>query len=220
MPGSSTAASDELGAIKGTSEQIAERLRGEIERGSLAPGTFLNQVALAGRFGLSRIPVREALRQLNAEGYVTYRPNKGATVVGAMSPRDLEEIFEIRMCVESRLMDHVVRHCTRAVLEQADDALRAMNRIATGKAEMRGQHQRFHTLLFEAAHRPRMTAIVNDWRFRLDGPGDDEPRARAFVRATIPLHQRLLEVCEKGDRRAVQRCVTEEYEVLRSFVLP
>src|SRR5690242_1083760 len=53
--------------IKGTAEQIADRVRAEIEAGRWAPGTPLNQVDLAARFGLSRIPVREALRHLAAE---------------------------------------------------------------------------------------------------------------------------------------------------------
>src|SRR5437773_2445437 len=91
--------------IKGTAEQIADRIRAEIEAGRLTPGAPLNQVDLAARFGLSRIPVREALRFLAAEGYVTYRPNKGANVVGAVSPDDVEEIVEIRECLEARLMD-------------------------------------------------------------------------------------------------------------------
>src|SRR2546422_6002822 len=73
-------------SITGTADQIAARIRGEIESGKLPPGTPLNQVALADRFGLSRIPVREALRYLTAEGYLDYRPNKGAVVAGAVIP--------------------------------------------------------------------------------------------------------------------------------------
>src|SRR5262245_58185810 len=82
--------------IKGTAEQIADRVRMEIEEGRLAPGAPLHQGDLAARFGLSRIPVREALRQLSAEGYITYRPNKGANVVSALDPEDVEEVIEIR----------------------------------------------------------------------------------------------------------------------------
>src|SRR5258705_4894084 len=98
--------------IKGTAEQIADRIRYEIEEGRLVPGAPLNQVDLAARFKLSRIPVREALRQLVAEGYVTYRPNKGAKVVGAVSPEDVQEILEIRECLEARLMDRAVEKLT------------------------------------------------------------------------------------------------------------
>src|SRR5215813_5106156 len=87
-------------AIKGTAEQIADRVRMEIEEGRLPPGAPLNQAELAARFGMSRIPVREALRHLAAEGYVTYRANKGANVVSAVDSDEIEEIIEIRELLE------------------------------------------------------------------------------------------------------------------------
>lgn len=55
----------------------------------LAPGAALNQVELADSFGLRRIPIREALRQLKAEGYVASRPNKGATVIELLPSREI-----------------------------------------------------------------------------------------------------------------------------------
>ena len=88
----------------------------EIEEGRLEPGAPLNQVDLAARFGLSRIPVREALRHLAAEGYVTYRANKGANVVSARTPEEVQEIVEIRECLEACLMDRATLHLTAAAL--------------------------------------------------------------------------------------------------------
>lgn len=78
--------------LKGTADQIADQVRSEIESGALAPGSQLSQVQLAERFGLSRIPIREALRQLQSEGYVIYRPNRGATVSTEPSGEGLAEI--------------------------------------------------------------------------------------------------------------------------------
>jgi len=152
--------------IKGTADQIADRVRAEIEDGRLEPGAELNQVDLAARFGLSRIPVREALRQLVAEGYVTYRPNKGAKVAGAVSPDEIQEILEIRECLETRLMDHAVGELTAETLREAAEALDALNR-ATTAPQVQGAHARFHSILFHPARRPRMSAIINGWRFRL-----------------------------------------------------
>jgi len=202
--------------IKGTAEQIADWVRTEIEEGQLAPGASLNQVDLAARFGLSRIPVREALRQLAAEGYVTYRANKGASVVSAMSPDDVHEIVEIRECLEARLMDHAVDQLTAEAIDEAAEALKALNR-ATTAAQVHGAHQRFHTLLFRAAQRPRMAAIINGWRFRLDiRPDDDGAGKRAFAFATRDVHRRLLDACRKQDRKAVGRCVAVEYGIVRA----
>jgi len=202
--------------IKGTAEQIADRVRAEIEEGRLAPGAPLNQVDLAARFGLSRIPVREALRHLAAEGYVTYRPNKGANVVSAASADDVEEIIEIRECLETRLMDHAVEKLTPETLEEAAEALDALNRAKTAQ-QVHGAHQRFHTLLYRAAERPRMEEIINGWRFRLDVlPDVDGARKRAFALATRDVHRRLLDACRKRNRKVVERCVAVEYGIIRA----
>jgi len=210
-----TASSPHLG-IKGTAEQIADRIRMEIEEGRLAPGAPLSQVDLAAQFGLSRIPVREALRQLAAEGYVTYRANKGANVVTAVSPEDFEEIVEIRESLESRLMDRATGRMTPEILDEASEALEALNRARTPR-QIQGAHQRFHTVLFQAAERPRMAAIINSWRFRLDvHPDADGARKRAFALATRDVHRRLLDACRRGNRRAVERCVVAEYGIIRS----
>src|SRR5262245_24989142 len=151
--------------IKGTAEQIADRVRMEIEEGKLPPGTPLNQAELAARFGMSRIPVREALRHLAAEGYITYRANKGANVVSAADSAEIEEITEIRECLEARIMDRALDRLTPEVLREASLALEALNRARTPE-QLQGAHQRFHAILFRAAERPRMAALVNSWRFR------------------------------------------------------
>jgi DNA-binding GntR family transcriptional regulator len=201
--------------IKGTAEQIADLIRAEIEEGRIVPGAPLNQVELAQRFGLSRIPVREALRLLVAEGYVTYRPNKGA-IVSRLASEAIEEIIEIRECLEVRLMELAVERLRPETLAEAAEALDALNHATTAR-QLHGAHERFHTILFEAAQRPRMTAIINDWRFRLGArPETDLARKRGFAIATRDVHARLLEACRRGDREAVARCVVAEYRIIRS----
>jgi len=203
--------------VKGTAEQIADFVRAEIEDGRLAPGTPLNQAHLAARFGMSRIPVREALQHLAAEGYVTYRANKGANVVSAMAPEEIDEILEIRECLESRIMDHAVDRLTADDLDEASEALAALNRGRTPR-QLHGAHRRFHEILFRAAQRPRMAAIIQSWRFRLDvHPDVDGARKRAFARASGDVHARLLTACRKHDHALVAKCVRSEYEIIRAI---
>ncbi len=78
---------------------MREALRAAISSGELAPGLQLRQDELAARFGTSRIPVREALRQLEAEGFVTFLPNRGA-VVSDLSIDEVIELLEIRIALE------------------------------------------------------------------------------------------------------------------------
>ncbi len=204
-------------AIKSTIEQIADRIRDDIEEGVLAPGVALNQVELADSFGLSRIPIREALRQLEAEGYVASRANKGATVIESLPSGDILEIIEIRECVELRLMDHAVEHLTPGNLDEAQAALRALN-LAKMPAQLRGAHEKFHTILFDAAKRPRMVSLINGWRFRVDErPDTDGTKRRAFAKGAAQIHGRLLAACVHRDKAAVRRCVVEEHRYLRSI---
>ncbi len=97
-------------SIKGTSEQIADALRAEIESGDLPPGSSLNQVQIADRFKLSRIPIREALRHLEAEGYLTYLPNKGAVVARSPNASEMLEIIELREVLEVRLIERAIEN--------------------------------------------------------------------------------------------------------------
>jgi DNA-binding GntR family transcriptional regulator len=197
--------------VTGTADQIAARLRVDIETGVLKRGTALNQVALAARFGLSRIPVREALRLLAAEGYLQYRPNKGAIVAAALTPGETLEILEIRECLEHRLMDHAVANLTASDLRRAEAALEAFN-TATAD-EVVGLHRQFHAVLFAAAARPQMAGIIDAWRFRANPRGGLD--ARGFSRAAREVHRRLLSACARRDRRAVRRCVRDEYAIIR-----
>src|SRR6202000_213845 len=130
------------------------------------------------------IPIREALRQLEAEGYVNYTPNKGATVVTALPVAELLQVLEIREGLESRLMQHAIGAVTREVLARARAALDQLNAGGTVE-ELRGKHEHFHSILFSAAERPRMAATINQWRFRYDNRSDDEGwKMREFARST------------------------------------
>src|SRR4051812_530007 len=84
-----------------------EALRERILRGDYPEGEPLRQDALADELGVSRIPVREALRQLEAEGLVTFNPHRGA-VVSSLSLEEIDELFELRAKIESDLLRRAV----------------------------------------------------------------------------------------------------------------
>jgi DNA-binding GntR family transcriptional regulator len=111
-------------------------------------------------------------------------------------------------------MQHAARHFTPALAARAIDSLKAMNR-ASVEADVRGAHERFHRMLFDAANRPKMAAIVNDWRFhyRLE-------KQKAFIRETRDVHRRLLENCAAADFDGVAACVREEYAIIYRTIPP
>jgi DNA-binding GntR family transcriptional regulator len=85
------------------SQLVARRLREAIVEGRYAPGERLRQEEIASEMGISRVPVREALRQLETEGLVTLAPHAGATVA-RLDPHDLDEIYAIRIALEPMLI--------------------------------------------------------------------------------------------------------------------
>jgi DNA-binding GntR family transcriptional regulator len=133
----------------------ADAVRERILHGLYPEGEPLRQDAIAEELGVSRIPVREALRQLEAEGLVTFNPHRGA-VVSTLSLREIEELFELRALIELDLFRRAVprigtEDVTRAkeILDAYETALKKGDVAAWG--EMNWQ---FHSTLFAPADRP------------------------------------------------------------------
>src|SRR5262250_256658 len=101
---------------------VADKLREQIIRGEIPEGTQLRQDAIASQYRVSRIPVREALRQLDAEGLIAIVPNRGA-IVPALSPDDIRELFSIRALLEPEVLKLSIPHLTEDDLSQAEAVL-------------------------------------------------------------------------------------------------
>ena len=98
-------------------EQVYQILRDEICSGEFAPGTRLQEIELAEHLNVSRSPIREALRQLTADGLLIDIPNKGV-YVKEFTVKDIKEIFDLRVMLESYSIYHSVGHITSARLER------------------------------------------------------------------------------------------------------
>lgn len=136
-------------------------LRERILDGSYPEGEQLRQDVLAADLGVSRIPVREALRQLEAEGLVTFNPHRGA-VVSSLSIAEIEELFALRSRLESELLRRAVPLLTEADLERAEEILDEFeaafrNRDVSAWGDLNWQ---FHSTLYFAANRPVTLGVV------------------------------------------------------------
>jgi DNA-binding GntR family transcriptional regulator len=137
---------------------IAKALRTAIVDGSLAPGTPLRQDAIARHFSVSAIPVREALRQLESEGWAKVEMNKGATVA-PLSADEAREIYEIRAALESLAIGLAIPAHTPASLRHAD-ALRKAAAAETDASLYVAHNEAFHLSLYEPAARPQLFAMI------------------------------------------------------------
>jgi len=131
-----------------------EALRERILRGDYPEGEPLRQDALADELGVSRIPVREALRQLEAEGLVTFSPHRGA-VVSSLSLREIEELFELRAQIEGDLLRRAIPEMSREQLDRATDVLDEFeDALRAGEATRWGPlNWHFHAALYAPAQR-------------------------------------------------------------------
>ena len=138
-----------------------DAIRDGILHGHYIEGEPLRQDALADELGVSRIPIREALRQLETEGLVTFNPHRGA-IVSTLSLEEIEEVFDLRTSIESDLMRRAIPHLTTQQLDQADEVLDlyAVALRAGDVAKWGVLNWQFHASLYAPAARPVTMRIV------------------------------------------------------------
>jgi DNA-binding GntR family transcriptional regulator len=141
-----------------TSRLIANALRSAIVDGTLAPGAPLRQDAIARHFSVSAIPVREALRQLESEGWARVEMNKGATVA-PLSADEAREVYEIRAALESLAIGLAIPAHTPASLRHAEELCGAAS-AETEPSLYVARNEAFHMSLYEPAGRPQLLAMI------------------------------------------------------------
>jgi DNA-binding GntR family transcriptional regulator len=187
-------------------EAVLAELRRAIVTGELRPGEQVLQDALAERFGVSRVPLREALKILEGEGQVTYRPHRGY-FVAELDLDDLREVYRIRDLLESEAIRVAVGQITDEQLGSVTEA-QALVEEASERgdlAAMTEANRRFHFGLIEAAGMPRLTRLVRVlWDatdvYRSLYYADDDHRS-----AVHDEHRQVLQAVREGD---AERAVT------------
>jgi DNA-binding GntR family transcriptional regulator len=149
-----------------THELVAAALREAITTGQLRGNQPLPQDEIAAQFKVSHIPVREALRQLEAEGLVTYQANRGATVT-ALTPDEITEIYQIRSILETAALRRAVAHLSPAELARAGQLLDQAERTTDG-AEWGSLDVEFHRTIYDLDDRPRLRELIEGLLRRVD----------------------------------------------------
>jgi DNA-binding GntR family transcriptional regulator len=145
-----------------TPEAIATELRGELLAGVLRPGAELSQVELAERFGVSRIPVRDALRILAGEGLVEIELNRGAKAI-SLTPEQVREVYDLRILLECDCLRRAAKTLTPAALLEIDRVRQKSDLDADGPDWAAGDWA-FHRSIYQHAGRPRQIAMIESLR--------------------------------------------------------
>jgi len=181
-----------------TTDLVAEELRNRIVSGEIAEGEALLQEHLASDLGVSRIPLREALRQLEAEGLVTLTSHRGG-VVSILSLDQVRELFEIRTCLETWLLGLAIPKMVASDLE----ALEAANeQMLPGEVSQWGElNWLFHLALYRPAGREQTLQLLRRIHHNLDRYLRVHIATTSGWRKASAEHRNLIESCRDRDVR-------------------
>jgi DNA-binding GntR family transcriptional regulator len=149
-----------------TSTAVTRLLRQSLDQGRWASGEALRQEEIAAELGVSRVPVREALFQLQAEGLLRMVPNKGM-YVRTVSAADLRELFRLRTLIECDVLAQAVPLHTAATVNRVETIQAALDKAAAVADWIAGDRE-FHEALYAPAQRGESMDIVRRLRFQVD----------------------------------------------------
>lgn len=191
-------------------QRVAGMIRDAIIRGEFTSGEFLRQEELAARFHISRIPLRDAMQQLEKEGFVVILPYRGA-VVAPVSADEAREILELMMVLHPLALRLAFPHLTPAALDLADQILdaRELSSDAGQWARFTGE---FLTTLLRPANRPLLMTILKDLH-------DQTVRyAHAYLapwnrnKTLRSVYRSVVRACRKGDLETAVETLKTGYE--------
>lgn len=203
----------------------AERLRAEIADeivcGRLAPGTALDETSLAERYGVSRTPVREALRELAASGLVIHRAHRGA-VVTALTEERLSEMFLVMAELEAMCaslaavaMTSSERQTLIELHRESEDLVRRGDLIAYADA-----NDVFHDFIYAASHNSFLAETTHSVRRRVSAFRRAQFRTLGRLTVSHEEHDRIVKALLRGDRETVAREMRTHLDsVLNSFAI-
>ena len=187
----------DIGKAPSASDIILTFIRDAIADGSLDQGEPIRQDDVARLFNVSKIPVREALKRLEAEGLVEFHRNRGAVVTSVSEP-ELVQIFEVRAILESSAIKLSIPHMREESLIRANAYCDAFAQ-ETDAARWSELNWQFHSCLYEDAERPFLVSSIRAVNDRLE----------RFLRIQLTLshgketadreHREILAVCRQGD---------------------
>ena len=202
---------------------VFQTLRTAILKGDLKPGERLMELQLAAKLGVSRTPIREAIRMLEQEGLARTIPRKGAEVAG-MTEKDMEDVLQIRCVLEElaarlscqNITDEEMRELKIAMVA-FEEKTREGNVVELAKADVT-----FHDIIYRAADNPKLLVLLNNlreqmYRYRTEYMKDDRIHP-----VLIREHKEMVKALESRDQELVAREVRQhlrnQEEVMKKII--
>jgi DNA-binding GntR family transcriptional regulator len=208
--------------LKSLKEQVYEYLRIQMEKGKIRPGSTINMDETSRKLGVSKTPLRDALFQLETEGFISVLPRRGV-VVNPLTMEDIKEYYEIIGALESTALLSAFDKLKKEDIER----LRATNREMEEAIRNDNfnlyyrKNLKFHNTFLDLCQNSSLLRIVNNLKKRLY----DFPRQEGFVKswevASIKEHKQLLDLIDRGKREEAAdfiRDVHWSYKVQEKFI--
>ena len=194
-------------------ELVFESIREAIIGGKLRPGERLMEIQLAEEMGVSRTPIREAIRKLELEALVVMIPRKGAYVAG-LSMKDIADVFEIRRALEGLAAELA---CERITDEELEELERYLVRIAEDIesqdiSKVVATDTDFHTLLYKASRNQRLSQTINNLREQIQRFRMTSLSYPGRMRNALEEHRKIVEAISARDSEAARKIAQEHIE--------
>lgn len=192
---------------------VFNTLRQAILRGELKPGERLMEIQLANKLGVSRTPIREAIRKLELEGLVLMIPRKGAEVA-EITEKSLKDVLEIRRALEDLAVRLACEKITKEELKELKKAGDEFKKVLKSQdiTEVAEADVRFHDVIYMATDNPKLIQLLNNfreqmYRFRVEYLKKDEVRPQLLEE-----HDEIIKYITEGNKEEAARVVTRHIE--------
>lgn len=194
---------------------VFRTLRQAILRGELKPGERLMEIRLANQLGVSRTPIREAIRMLELDGLVIMVPRKGAQVA-QITEKDLNDVLEVRLGLEELAVKLACERITEEELRSLYQASRSFEKLIEPETDdlqkLAQADVDFHDVIYQATNNERLIQLLNNlreqmYRYRIEYLKDVKSR-----RSLVEEHDALYERVKKRDLAGAQKMIREHIE--------
>ena len=189
-------------------EEVADQLRVRIFAHELAPGTWIDEQTLAKEFGISRTPLREAIKVLAAEGLITMKLRRGAYVT-EVNRGDLEQIFTILSLLEGEAAKEAATKAQEKDLNELDDMHLRLEKAAADRnlEQFFEVNVRFHERIIAIANNPWLTDVIADLRKVLKLQRKDALSRTGRLQSSLSEHREILKALLKRDPIAAEQAM-------------
>jgi len=188
--------------------RVFKEIREKILSGVYKDGMELREITIGDELGVSRTPVREALRQLELEGLVKIVPNKGAYVT-SINSKDIRDIYKMRSLLEGLCAKWATRNITEEQIDELEEIILLsefyLNKKSDGKAmHMSEMDGKFHLVLYKAANSRMLEHVLKDFHKYVQVARTMSVKSEERARKSIEEHKEILEAIRQKDEEKAE----------------